>query len=104
VAFLLNKAGILTKKGKNWTAATVRKVLTDPIYVGIYSVAGVKDYVEEYRMLDDSIFLRINETRLRYRSRGNNKPSKPSVPEDRKSEQIERMFEKYFKLLKEDEQ
>jgi len=68
VAFLLNKAGILTKKGKKWTAATVRKVLTDPIYVGIYNVAGVKDYVEEYRMLDEIIFLRINETRLRYRS------------------------------------
>ena len=97
VAFLLNKKGIQTKKGKQWTAATVRDILTDEIYVGIYDVAGVRDYVQEYRILDDSVFLAVNETRLRYKSEGNRKPS---VPEDRKSEKIEKMFGKYFELLR----
>jgi site-specific DNA recombinase len=97
VAFLLNKEGILTKKGKQWTVAAVRDILTDEIYVGIYDVAGVRDYVQEYRILDDSVFLAVNETRLRYKRKGNRKPS---IPEDRKNEKIERMFGKYFELLK----
>jgi site-specific DNA recombinase len=96
-AFLLNKEGILTKKGKRWTAAAVREVLTDGIYVGIYDIASVRDYVPEYRILDDRTFLAVNETRLRYKTRGN---GKPSVPKDRRSEKIEKMFGKYFELLK----
>jgi site-specific DNA recombinase len=101
VAFLLNKEGILTKKGKQWTAATVRGVLADGIYSGTYALAGIKDFVQDYRILDDSLFLAVNQTRLRYKSKGNRKPS---MPEDRKSEKIEKMFGKYFELLKGDKQ
>jgi site-specific DNA recombinase len=97
VAFTLNNEGVLTKKGRRWTAAAIRDILTDEIYVGIYDVAGVRDYVQEYRILDDGTFLAINETRLRYKTKGN---KKPSVSEDRKSEKIEKMFGKYFELLK----
>jgi len=97
VAFILNKEGILTKKGKRWTAAAVRDVLTDEIYVGMYDVAGVRDYVQEYRILDDRTFLAVNEIRLRYKKKGNRKAS---IPGDRKSEKIEKMFEKYLELLK----
>ena len=100
VAFLLNKEGILTENSKQWTAATVRDVLTDEIYVGLYDVAGVRDYVQEYRILDDRTFLAVNETRLRYKTKGN---GKPSIPEGRKSEKIEKMFGKYLELLKGDE-
>jgi hypothetical protein len=74
----------------------VRDILTDEIYVGVYDVAGVKEYVEEYRLLDDSIFMAVNETRLRYKSKGNRKPS---ISQNRKSEKIEKMFGKYFELL-----
>jgi site-specific DNA recombinase len=97
LAFLLNKECILTKKSKRWTASAVRDILTDEIYVGIYDVAGVRDYVQEYRILDDRTFLAVNETRLRYKTEGN---VKPSMPEDRKGEKIEKMFGKYFELLK----
>jgi len=97
VAFLLNKEGILTKKGKRWTAAAVRDILTDEIYVGMYDIAGVRDYVQEYRILDDRTFLAVNETRLRYKTKGN---GKSSIPKDRKREKIEKMFGKYFELLK----
>jgi site-specific DNA recombinase len=97
LAFLLNKEGIQTKNGKQWTAATVRDILTDEIYVGTYDVAGVREYVQEYRILDDSVFLAVNGTRLRWKSEGNRKPS---MPEDRKSEKIEKMFGKYFELLR----
>ena len=97
VAFLLNNEGILTKKGKRWTAAAVRDILTDEIYVGIYEVASVRDYVQEYRILDDRTFIAVNETRLRYKTKGNRKSS---IPKDRKSEKIEKMFGKYLELLK----
>ena len=97
VAFMLNKEGILTKNGKKWTAVAVRDVLTDEIYIGMYDVAGVRDYVEEYRILKDNIFITTNETRLRYKRKG---ATKPAIPADRKSATIEKMFGKYFDLLK----
>jgi site-specific DNA recombinase len=97
VAFFLNKEGVLTKKSKRWTASAVRDILTGEIYVGMYNVAGVRDYVQEYRILDDKTFLAVNKTRLRYKTKGNRKPS---IPQDRKSEKIEKMFGKYFELLK----
>lgn len=97
VAFLLNKEGIQTKNGKQWTAATVRDILTDDIYIGIYDVAGVRDYVQEYRILEDGTFLAVNETKLRYKTKGN---KKPSVSQDRKSQKIEKMFRKYLGLVK----
>jgi site-specific DNA recombinase len=97
VAFTLNKEGILTKNGKKWTAVAVRDVLTDEIYIGIYDVAGIRDYVEEYRILKDSLFIMTNETRLRYKQEG---ATKPPISGDRKSEKIEKMFGLYFDLLK----
>jgi site-specific DNA recombinase len=98
VAFLLNKEGILTKNRKEWTATAVRNVLTDEIYIGIYDVAGIREYVEEYRMLKDSVFIKTSETRLRYKAKG---AAKPAVPADRKIAKIKKMFEKYSNLLKE---
>jgi len=98
VAFQLNKERILTKKGKKWNAVAVKDVLTDGIYVGIFNVAGVKDYVEEYRILEDGLFVMANETRLRYRRKGSHRPP---MPEDRKMTKINKMFCMYFDLLKE---
>ena len=98
VAFLLNKKGFLTKKGKKWTAVAVGDVLTDEIYIGIYEVAGIRDLVEEYRILDDHIFVRANEIRVRCKGKG---ALKPPIPEDRKSATIEKMFSMYFDLLNE---
>ncbi len=101
VAFTLNKEGTLTKNGKKWTAAAVRDVLMDEIYIGIYDVAGIRDYVEEYRILKDDIFIATNRIRLRYRQKG---AEKPAIPAGRKSAAIEKMFGKYFDLLKEAEE
>jgi site-specific DNA recombinase len=97
VAFLLNKKGLRTKKGKKWSAVAVRDVLTDEIYVGIYDVAGVRDYVEEYRILDDNIFVRANEMRLRFKRKAT---LRPPIPANRKDEKIEKIFDKYMGLLK----
>lgn len=98
VAFLLNKARILTKNGKKWTAASVRDILTNEIYIGIYNVAGVRGYVEDYRIIDDNVFSIVKDIRLRYKRKG---ATKPLIPRDRKSSKIDKMFEKYFEVLKE---
>jgi len=100
VAFQLNKESILTKKGKKWNAMSVKDVLTDGIYVGMYNVAGVRDYIEEYRILGDDVFVMANETRLRYRRKG---AKRPPMPEDRKMAKINKMFDMYSELLKEAE-
>lgn len=98
VAFILNKQGYLTKKGKKWTAVAVGDVLTDEIYIGIYNVAGVRDYVEEYRIIEDDIFTKTIEKRVRYKGTG---AMKPPIPTDRKSAAIDKIFGKYLDLLKE---
>ena len=98
VAFQLNKEGILTKKNKKWNARAVRDVLTNGIYIGRYKVAGVKSYVEEYRILHDSLFKRVSETRLRYKRRG---AERPPMPEERRTAKIERVFSRYLELLEE---
>jgi site-specific DNA recombinase len=96
VAFQLNRDGILTKKGKKWNAATVRDVLTDGIYIGVYNVAGIRDHVEEYRILEDGLFIMVNNIRIRYGRKGDRRPP---MPRDRKKAKIEKVFGKFFDLL-----
>jgi site-specific DNA recombinase len=98
VAFKLNKLNILTKKGLKWTASAVRAILVNKIYVGFYNVAGVKDYVEEYRIVEDNVFEKVNALRLRYRSKNS---ARPEMPKDRKKVKVEKMFGTYLQLLKE---
>ena len=98
VAFKLNKEGILTNKGKKWNARAVRGLLINEVYVGKYKVAGVKDYVKEYKIVDGDLFKRVNETRLRYKKSG---AKRPPMPKDRRAAKIEKMFNKYLELLKE---
>ena len=98
VAFKLNKLSILTKKGLKWTASAVRAILVNKIYVGFYNVAGVKDYVEEYRIVEDNVFEKVNALRLRYRSKNS---ARPEMPKDRKKVKVEKMFGTYLQLLKE---
>ena len=98
VAFELNRQGIYTKNGKRWNARAVRDVLTNEIYVGKYNVAGVSDYIEEYRIVDGDLFKRVRETRLRYK-RGRAK--RPPMPENRRIMKIEKVFSKYLGFLEE---
>ena len=56
VAFLLNREGIRTKKGGKWTARAVRDIITNNLYIGEFCVAGVKEHLEKYRILNDKTF------------------------------------------------
>jgi len=99
VAFELNKQGIRTKKEKRWNARAVRDILTNEIYIGRYNVAGVNDYIEEYRIVNNDLFQRAEETRLRYKVGG---AKRPPMPENRRIMKIKKMFSKYLEFLKRD--
>ena len=98
VAFELNKEGIETKKGKRWNARAVRDILTNEIYTGRYKVAGFEDCVDEYRIIDDELFKKVNQVRLRYRAGG---AKRPPMPNDRRTMKIEKIFSRYLQFLQE---
>lgn len=87
VAYLLNEEGVQTKEGGDWSRQSVRKVLTNEIYVGEYNVAGVEATVEEYRIVEDELFEQATETR--YRFQGN------SMDKERKTAKTNRILESY---------
>lgn len=95
IAFELNQKGISTKRGKRWSAWSVKKVLDNRLYVGDYSVAGVNDHVEEYRILDDGLFEKVHEIREQFRD------ERREMPEDRRKAKIDRVFNEYLKFLDE---
>jgi site-specific DNA recombinase len=96
VAFDLNEQGVQTKEGKRWNATGVRNVLTNEIYIGKYSVAGVKHYVEDYRIISDNLFWRVQRTLLRYETGG---AKRPPMRESRRNAEIDAVFNQFLKLL-----
>jgi len=99
VAFELNKRRITTKNSKEWNARATRDVLTNEIYIGKYNVAGVADQVEEYRIVEGSVFERTKEIIRRFED--GNGAKRPPMPEDRRNAKIDRIFNEYFGFLKE---
>lgn len=96
VAFNLNNHGIRTNRGKEWNGRAVRDILTNEIYVGKYKVAGVNDFVEEYRIINDDLFRSVNKVRLRYKMSG---AERPPMPENRKTTKIDKVFNEFLRLL-----
>lgn len=93
VAFLLNEAGITTKTGGQWTRQSIKKILTNELYVGEYEVADYEDTVNEYRILSDGLFESVTDTRYRFRNK------KGSMDPDRKSSKAYRILSTYMNSL-----
>ncbi len=98
IAFILNKEGVKTRPGKNWTARAVKNILDNEIYIGNYSVAGVNDYVEEYRIVDDDLFDEIHKLREK------SKRIRKEMPKERKEATIDKIFNEYLEYLRESEE
>jgi hypothetical protein len=96
VAFDLNKKGVRTKHGKKWNATTVRGILTNEIYIGRYSVAGVSHYVEDYRIMPDALFFQVQKTLMRYKT---SKSQRPPMPENRRNAEIDNVFNQFLTRL-----
>ncbi|KXB07130.1 resolvase, partial [candidate division MSBL1 archaeon SCGC-AAA382C18] len=95
VAFELNEEGIRTKRDKEWSAWSVKKVLSNEIYIGEYEVAGVEDYVGDYRIIEDSLFEKATEVRYRFKNEQN------EMSEERKKKKTDKMVDKYLDFLDE---
>lgn len=91
VAHILNKNGVKTKKGGEWTARAVRDILTNELYIGNYSVAGVNQHVAEYTIIDKDLFDRVQRIRLRFRE-GSGK--RPPMPPERKAMKVEKVAQR----------
>ena len=73
-------------------------MLTNEIYIGKYSVAGVEGQVEEYRIIEDGLFEQAKGIMRRFED--GNGAKRPPMPEDRRREKIERVFNGYLEFLK----
>ena len=97
VAYLLNKDGILTKRGKSWNARAVKDILTNTLYTGDYQVAGVNIHIEDYRIIDDAMFQTAQKLRTRFTS---GKSERPHMAPDRKMAQLEKILSRYREILR----
>lgn len=87
VAFRLNEEGVRTKSGEEWSTQSVKKVVSNELYIGEYCVAGYEEYVEEYRIVSDDLFERVEDTRYRFQSQ--------DMATDRKESKSKRILEEY---------
>lgn len=97
VAFDLNDCGISTKDGNDWTARAVGDVLRNKIYVGVYAVSGVEAAAEEYAIVDEEVFERVQEVRHRFQ-RGRD-AERERMPADRKATYVDAVTEQYLDYL-----
>jgi site-specific DNA recombinase len=99
VADKLNQREITTKKGGEWTPRAIGDILGNELYVGTYEAADVSNHYEQYRIVDDELFTRANETRRRFRSDDQSR-QKP-MPEDQKRTAVDKMESMYSDFLDE---
>jgi len=96
VAYELNQQEILTKKQKKWKVGAIRGIISNELYIGKYNVAGFEDQVEEYRLIEDALFLGVSNERLRFKRKGS---QRPRMPKDRKEVKVEKIYNKYIDFL-----
>ena len=64
VAQYLNEKGVKTKRGTTlWRGTSIRALIDNPIYIGIYHLQGVQsEPFEHLRIIDDNLFQRCQQT------------------------------------------
>ena len=98
VAFVLGMNHVKPPRGgKSWTAASVRTVLMNRLYVGEYSVAGTSDHLEELRIVSVEEFALVRGHLGRDIARGSERPQMPPI---RKASTLDRVWGRYEAFLK----
>jgi site-specific DNA recombinase len=92
VAFILNGERVPAPSRGKWTQSTVQGILTNRLYIGTFSFAGVKKHIERLRLIPDEVFVEANELLNRYKRPG---AKRQLMPDERRLELIARMFDKY---------
>lgn len=97
LAFELNKKGISTKNGKKWSAASIKHILCNQIYLGLYAVAGVEAEIKEYKIISKRLFHQVQIVRKRYA------PNIGSMNKKRKKEKIDKVISEFLSFINEEE-
>lgn len=99
VAYELNQRGCTTKTGGEWTARGVRDILSNDLYAGVYSVAGVTEQIPEYQIISDGKFEEVVAVRHRFQSDSDS--PRQSMDSKRKADQVDDVLEEYQTFLDE---
>lgn len=94
VAFLLNDDSVQTKRNEEWRRQTVRTVLSNELYIGMYQVADYEEHVESYRIVDDELFENVTEARYRFQHARN------EMDDERKHTKSEQILNSFRKSIK----
>ena len=64
VAQYLNEKGIKTKRGTSlWRGTSIRAIIDNPIYIGIYHMQGVQsEPFDHLKIIDEDLFMRCQQT------------------------------------------
>jgi site-specific DNA recombinase len=89
VAVQLNDKGATTKTDDEWCRQSIKKVLSNGLYVGEYEVAGYQEYVQEYRIVEDDLFEAVEDVRYRFQR------SREQMSEDRKQSKTSQVLSAY---------
>ena len=89
VAFLLNEEGVRSKQDTEWSRQSVKNVLSNELYRGIYEVADYREHVDSYQIISDVLFETVTEARYRFRH------TKDRVGTKRKRSRADRILKAY---------
>ncbi|WP_420182081.1 recombinase family protein [Haloarcula sp. KBTZ06] len=101
VAESLNDQQRLTKKGNDWTADAVGKILRNRIYIGEYSVGEVESTVKEYQILSQELFEKVTEIRMRFKKVTDS--TRSEMDQERKEQRVEEVTAQYSDFRKSSE-
>jgi site-specific DNA recombinase len=98
VAFWLNSKEITTKRGSisSWNARAVRDILTNPIYVGKFAVAGYMEGIPNLRLVESRVFNKASQLMRRYSSENS---KRHPMPMQRKQAKLHKVITRYLEFV-----
>lgn len=96
LAYELNQQGIKTKRAKKWSAASIKNIIDNEIYIGNYTVSDIKATLKEYQIINTRFFHSIQKIK-------NRKQHDREMPKERKRAAVDRVLNEYLSFLKEKE-
>jgi site-specific DNA recombinase len=101
VAMWLTEQELPTDINTEWDSRRVGDVLRNELYVGMYTVAGVEEFVPEYRIIDEGVFDEVTSVRMRFQR--SDSVERDEMSESRKKELVESVIEQYEEYIQGDD-
>lgn len=68
VAYDLNECGRTPDSINEWTARAIGDILSNELYMGVFTAAGISRFIPEYQIISHPQFRRVTKTRHRFRA------------------------------------